>query len=99
MKTIEQRARELLAEALRRSYPDDIALRLVVNQLLADELDLINARVAVAVLVAALTPPEGFVLVPARATQEMYAAWMCSAGGWADRYKALLAARPGAANE
>ncbi|MFK3845124.1 Lar family restriction alleviation protein [Stenotrophomonas sp. NPDC078853] len=41
----------------------------------------------------------GLVPVPVVATQEMYAAWMCSEGGWAHRYKALLAARPGAAND
>jgi len=34
------------------------------------------------------------VTVPAQATHEMHAAWMCSEGGWADRYKAMLAARP-----
>lgn len=41
----------------------------------------------------------GQVTVPAQATQDMYAAWMCSEGRWADRYKAMLAARPGAAND
>lgn len=63
MNDIESRARELLAESLRASYPDDIARRQVIRQLLADELDFISARVAVKVLVAALTPPEGYVLV------------------------------------
>lgn len=48
---------------------------------------------------SARMPPNGFVLLPVQATQEMYAAWMCSEGGWAHRYKALLAARPGAAND
>lgn len=64
MSDIEQSAREQLAEGLRASYPDDIARRHVIRQLLADELDLINARVAVRTLAAALTPPEGYVLVP-----------------------------------
>lgn len=40
------------------------------------------------------TLPPGLVHVPAVPTQEMHAAWMCSEGGWADRYKAMLAARP-----
>ncbi len=56
-----ERARALLAEELRARYPDDIASRQVIRQLLADELDLINARVAVKVLTTALTPPEGCV--------------------------------------
>jgi len=76
---IEQNAREQLAEGLRASYPDDIARRHVIRQLLADELDLINARVAVRTLAAALTPPEGYVLVPVAVAKD------------ADRYQWLRA--------
>lgn len=65
MRDIEQNAREQLAEGLRASYPDDIARRHVIRQLLADELDLINARVAVRTLAAALTPPESCALAAA----------------------------------
>ncbi|HEL3849493.1 TPA: hypothetical protein UMZ03_000156 [Stenotrophomonas maltophilia] len=64
MDAIEKRARQWLADGLRSKYPDDIATRMVISQLLNDELDFINARVAVKVLAAALTPPEGYVLVP-----------------------------------
>lgn len=64
MDAIEKRARDLLAEGLRDSYQDSVAARQVIRQLLADELDFISARVAVKVLIAALTPPEGYVLVP-----------------------------------
>lgn len=68
-----------------------------------DEAELSREEVRAARVViawhAARMPPDGFVLLPVQATQEMYAAWMCSAGGWAHRYRALLAARPGAANE
>lgn len=53
-----------------------------------------EAREIFAEAVEARCVPEGFVQVPVQATQEMYAAWMCSEGGWADRYKAMLAARP-----
>lgn len=56
MNDIEKRAREQLAEGLRAAFPDDIARRQVIRQLLADELDYISARVAVKVLAAALTP-------------------------------------------
>jgi len=103
MRDIEQNAREQLAEGLRASYPDDIAGRHVIRQLLADELDLINARVAVRTLAAALTPPDGYVLVPVELTHEMYCAfveqWFTKVRAiddteMEDCYAALLAARP-----
>lgn len=60
---VEQRARELLASLTREMYPDDIAKRYVIDKLMADELDLISARAAVRAIIAALTPPEGHVVV------------------------------------
>lgn len=90
---VEQRARELLAEQIFNAYPESTGKTLVITQLLADELDLISARVAVKTLVAALTPPDGYVLVPVQPTPEMM-----RAGNWrmnhVDQYKAMLAARP-----
>lgn len=71
MNDIERRAREQLAEGLRAAFPDDIARRQVIRQLLADELDYISARVAVRVLAGAEAPPEGYVLVPLEPTQDM----------------------------
>lgn len=68
---VEQRARELLAEQIFNAYPDSTGKTLVITQLLADELDLISARVAVKTLVAALTPPEGYVLAPVEPTDDM----------------------------
>ncbi|WP_312681024.1 hypothetical protein [Stenotrophomonas chelatiphaga] len=86
MSEMDKNARELLAEAFA-----------------CDEAELSREEVRAARVVlawhAARMPPDGFVLLPMQATQEMYAAWMCSEGGWAHRYKALLAARPGAAND
>ena len=47
----------------------------------------------IALIAAALTPPEGYVLVPVQPTPEMM-----RAGNWrmnhVDQYKAMLAARP-----
>ncbi len=63
MDAIEKRARELLAEGVRSAWPDDHGRRLVIDALLVDGLDFISARVAVKVLAAALTPPEGHVVV------------------------------------
>ncbi|KGM25262.1 hypothetical protein [Stenotrophomonas maltophilia] len=97
MDAIEQRAREWLADGLRSKFPDDIATRMVISQLLADELDLINARVAVKVLAAALTPPEGYVLVPVEPTQEMLNAGYGFESGYPVDpflYRAMLAVRP-----
>lgn len=61
----EKRAREMLAEELMNAYPDDIARRHVVRQLLDDDLDLVSARCAIRVIAAALRPPERH--VPERA--------------------------------
>lgn len=98
MNEIEKRARELLADGLRRSFPEDTARRLVIAQLLADELDQISARVAVKALAAALTPPEGYVLVPMSATERMRLAGWKVIDNKGDRahqvWEAMLAARP-----
>ncbi|HDS1550718.1 TPA: hypothetical protein QEK98_002973 [Stenotrophomonas maltophilia] len=79
MDAIEKRARELLAEGVHSAWPDDHGRRLVIDALLVDGLDFISARVAVKVLVAALTPPEGYVLVPVEPTEAML-----MAGGWVE---------------
>lgn len=94
---VEQRARELLASVTREMYPDDIAKRYVIDKLMADELDLISARAAVRALIAALTPPEGYVLVPVEPTKEMLDAGYGFEDGYPvdpDLYRAMLAARP-----
>jgi len=59
MNHIENRARELLADGLRNAFPDDIAHRHVIRQLLADDPDLISARVAVKALEKLLVKQEG----------------------------------------
>ncbi|MBO3002250.1 hypothetical protein J5H43_01815 [Stenotrophomonas maltophilia] len=63
MNAIEKRARELLAVVLHEMYPDDAGKRYVIDKLLVDELDLVSARGAIRAIIAALTPPEGHVVV------------------------------------
>ncbi|WP_285311208.1 hypothetical protein [Stenotrophomonas maltophilia] len=61
MDAIEKRARELLATVLHEMYPNDSGKRYVIDKLLVDELDLVSARGAIRAIIAALTPPEGYV--------------------------------------
>lgn len=74
MDALEKRARELLAVVLHEMYPDDAGKRYVIDQLLVDKLDLVSARGAIRAIVAALTPPQGYVLVPVEPTEAMIAA-------------------------
>ncbi|MFB3130662.1 hypothetical protein [Stenotrophomonas maltophilia] len=99
MDSIEKRARELLAVVLHEMYPDDAGKRYVIDKLLVDELDLVSARGAIRALIAALTPPEGYVLVPVEPTAEMIsAAWRYGDGDDAPdpvySWRAMLTARP-----
>ncbi len=73
MDAIEKRARavETLARALADEYQDDSLAREVVVSLKAGQLELLNTRIAIRAIIAALTPPEGFVLVPVEPTREM----------------------------
>ncbi|PJL51011.1 hypothetical protein B9Y60_14585 [Stenotrophomonas maltophilia] len=65
MDAIEKRARavETLARALADEYQDDSLAREVVVRLKAGQLELLNTRIAIRAIIAALTPPEGYVLV------------------------------------
>ncbi|KIS38448.1 hypothetical protein [Stenotrophomonas maltophilia] len=65
MDAIEKRARavETLARALADEYQDDSLARDVVGSLKAGQLELLNTRIAIRAIIAALTPPEGYVLV------------------------------------
>ncbi len=93
MKDIEKRARELLlSQYLAAGYKD------------GDPLAVSDANaVAIKAIIAALTPPEGYVLVPVELTHEMYCAfveqWFTKVRAiddteMEDCYAALLAARP-----
>ena len=86
---VEQRARELLADEFARS-----------GELVSEYADEVRSgithpwdRAAIRAIIAALTPPQGYVLVPVQPTPEMM-----RAGNWRmnhiDQYKAMLAARP-----
>lgn len=92
-----QRARELLADAVRAIYPDDASTRYVITQLERDHLDMISMPAAMQAIAAALrAAPDGYVLVPAEPTPEMIQA-ACECGaypGMNDWWRAMLAARP-----
>lgn len=82
MKDIEKRARELLlSQYLAAGYKD------------GDPLAVSDANaVAIKAIIAALTPPEGYVLVPVEPTEAMIEAAYGHYGPGA--YVAMLAARP-----
>ncbi|ENM0054898.1 hypothetical protein AB6M49_003112 [Stenotrophomonas maltophilia] len=106
MDAIEKRARELLAVVLHEMYPDDAGKRYVIDKLLVDELDLVSARGAIRAIIAALTPPKGYVLVPVRPTDAMkdavesikmphaYLRTGIRIADFHERYSAMIAARP-----
>ncbi|HEL5026735.1 TPA: hypothetical protein UOA81_001926 [Stenotrophomonas maltophilia] len=71
MDAIEKRARELLAAQIETRQPR-VAKMLRVGWLLTDFVPAVQD--AVAAIIAALTPAEGYVLVPAEPTEEMIAA-------------------------
>lgn len=100
MKDIEKRARELYAAALRANGMDFTAER--VNDMAASGAAG-SIRATLDAIIAALTPPEGYVLVPVELTHEMYCAfveqWFTKVRAiddteMEDCYAALLAARP-----
>ena len=68
MDAIEKRARELLAAQIETRQPR-VAKMLRVGWLLTDFVPAVQD--AVAAIIAALTPPEGYVLVPVEPTTEM----------------------------
>ncbi len=90
MDAIEKRARELLAQAFRKHGMDDAAEQL---DHILDLFESGTLRASVDAIIAALTPPEGWVLMPRVLTEEML-----HAGYPADNaqvgYEAMLAARP-----
>lgn len=93
MSAIEQRARELLADALRRRNES----RLAHMAEIAQGLDQVATYIALDAIIAALTPPEGFVLVPVEPAMDMQVAalnapWDCM--NPRQVWKAMLAARP-----
>ncbi len=96
MDAIEKRARELLAAVSKERYGWigelwNIALRDSPEKVRLSGSDAINA------VVAALTPPEGYVLVPKVATDEMQMAALRAPWGKetpAGLWDAMLAARP-----
>lgn len=98
MSDIDKRARELLAVAYEQDgrYGMAESVRERTQMLGLDD-------VAIRGIVAALTPPDGYVLVPAELTHEMYCAfieqWFTKVRAiddteMEDCYAALLAARP-----
>lgn len=96
MDAIEKRARELLAEVIHElPLRDAVAKRNVIDQLMLGGFDFVSIRA----LVAALTPPEGYVLVPValvKAVQDL--SLIYEAGGDIDsklsEVEAMLAAPP-----
>lgn len=90
---IEQKALELLAAEYDRDGWDTAA-----GACRSGHCDAVD-RFAVRAIVAALTPPEGYVLVPVEATEAMYTEGQNAGDGhdWsgpADVWAAMLAARP-----
>lgn len=85
---VEQRARELLAQALR--------IDVEFLKKYGDMPNMISYSSALPAIVAALTPPEGYVLVPVQPTEAM----LNEGYGWVDgtglelAYMSMLAARP-----
>lgn len=92
MDAIEKRARELLAEALRQKNETRLAGMAEIPQ----GLDQIATHIALDAIIAALTPPEGWVLAPVEPTRGMVVAGVALAydGKCASVYAAMLAARP-----
>ncbi|MFY0184286.1 hypothetical protein PV767_09435 [Stenotrophomonas rhizophila] len=95
MNDIEKRARELLAAELRNDFGRESA------RYVLDGND--DGSTAMRAIIAALTPPDGYVLVPVELTHEMYCAfveqWFTKVRAiddteMEDCYAALLAARP-----
>lgn len=97
MDAIEKRARELLAAQIETRQPR-VAKMLRVGWLLTDFVPAVQD--AVAAIIAALTPPEGYVLVPVVPTKQMMdAAVPASSQDQTGRrqratWDAMLAARP-----
>lgn len=93
MKDIERKARELLADAYAKRQREDYA-----RMALAGLFDRTAEFIAI---IAALTPPEGFVLVPLEPTRNMVMA-ACKdhgfpggdSGTYVRGYRSMLAARP-----
>ncbi|HFK2893413.1 TPA: hypothetical protein ACGY71_001322 [Stenotrophomonas maltophilia] len=94
MDAIEKRARELLDTELRKLGLHENAHHVGCGA----ELDR-NDQAAINAIAAALTPPEGYVLVPSVLPEKMLDALYCAEGDMCDDdmqklWKQLLAARP-----
>ncbi|WP_164086004.1 hypothetical protein [Stenotrophomonas maltophilia] len=99
MDAIEKRARELLAEVHAQAGWPGCAKEILLGE---NKFDILH-DLAIAAIVAALTPPEGYVLVPVELPVEMEIAFM---EAWVskrrciddpemqDAWEAALAARP-----
>jgi hypothetical protein len=87
--------RSMALEMLAKLY-DDAGKLLYARDIRADDLET-EEELAVSAIIAALTPPEGYVLVPAVPTQEMLDAGWDADEAVADvptTWAAMLAARP-----
>lgn len=93
MDAIEKRARERLDTELRKLGLHEDAYHVGCGA----DLDR-NDQAAINAIAAALTPPEGYVLVPVEATDDMRNAFNGYRPTWRanfrNRYTAMLAARP-----
>lgn len=87
MNAIEKRARALLSAEYKAAHAIDPRVNFCAPEY----------EVAIRAIIAALTPPEGFVLVPVGLSNSMAkAAWATLAdnGSFEEIWKAMLAARP-----
>ncbi|HGM7334946.1 TPA: hypothetical protein ACKQCJ_001264 [Stenotrophomonas maltophilia] len=91
MDAIEKRARELLAAEYRKAGANPAACELMAGRASWPNQMALNA------IIAALTPPEGYVLVPVGLSSSMAkAAWatLAADGSFEEIWTAMLAARP-----
>lgn len=92
MNDIEKRARGLLAIAC-----ETADLGRCAEYLRSEEPLLTDDQIAVNAIIAALTPPEGYVLVPVEPTEEMLIAgygWQSAGAYLEESWKAMVDARP-----
>lgn len=93
MDAIEKRARELLADVHAQAGWPGCAKEILLGE---DKFDILH-DLAIAAIIAALTPPEGYVLMPVESTPEIELAivdWLEGRSNTGDCYTAILAARP-----
>lgn len=96
MNAIEKRARELLAEEFRKEDQFEYAHHVAVGGDVGDE-----DQAALRAVMAALTPPEGYALVPVELTPEMVKAvyplhyFTYLGSELREHWRTMIAARPG----